>query len=262
MEGDNEGAKLVTNTSSPLGSFVQSITTSPPVEKVTDVENNVISNNQGELIDINNNNLIHGVAKLLRSATGLSSIVDGIFNNTTAHNASPVAFPGVVAGLVGDRGSTASEVPQQWWYTTPEPFANNTTNATETEVEPQTVVTVVIISIVVTILAILTAGGNLMVMISFKMDKQLQTVSNYFLLSLSIADFFIGVFSMPLYTVYLLMKWPLGPLVCDIWLSLDYTMSNASVANLLLISFDRYFFCDKTADLSGQKDPTEGSRYD
>jgi len=41
---------------------------------------------------------------------------------------------------------------------------------------------------------------------------------------------------MPLYTVFLLMnRWPLGPIVCDAWLSIDYTMSNASVANLLII---------------------------
>lgn len=107
---------------------------------------------------------------------------------------------------------------------------------------PYTTAEIAIISLVVAVLAVVTAGGNLMVIISFRMDRQLQTVSNYFLLSLSVADFAIGLVSMPLYTVYLLMKrWPLGPIVCDAWLSLDYTMSNASVANLLVISFDRYF---------------------
>lgn len=103
-------------------------------------------------------------------------------------------------------------------------------------------VNVILISIVASALSIATAGGNLMVIVSFKMDRQLQTVSNYFLLSLSVADLSIGIISMPLYTSYLITgHWPLGPLVCDIWLSLDYTMSNASVANLLLICFDRYF---------------------
>jgi len=107
---------------------------------------------------------------------------------------------------------------------------------------PYTTAQIAVIALVAAVLSVVTAGGNLMVIISFRMDRQLQTVSNYFLLSLSVADFAIGCVSMPLYTVYLLMnRWPLGPLVCDAWLSLDYTMSNASVANLLVISFDRYF---------------------
>lgn len=107
--------------------------------------------------------------------------------------------------------------------------------------EPLSIWEIIIISVFVSILVVLTAGGNLLVMVSFKMDRKLQTVSNYFLLSLSVADFAIGLISMPLYTVYILMnRWPLGPIICDAWLSIDYTMSNASVANLLVISVDRY----------------------
>lgn len=79
-------------------------------------------------------------------------------------------------------------------------------------------------------------------MISFKIDKQLQTISNYFLFSLAIADLAIGSISMPLFTVSTILgHWPLGPFVCDTWLALDYLASNASVLNLLIISFDRYF---------------------
>lgn len=100
----------------------------------------------------------------------------------------------------------------------------------------------VVIGIVATLLSFLTVTGNLMVMISFKIDKQLQTISNYFLFSLAIADFAIGLISMPLFTISTILgHWPLGPIICDTWLALDYLASNASVLNLLIISFDRYF---------------------
>ena len=105
-----------------------------------------------------------------------------------------------------------------------------------------TTLEIVLISLVAGALSLFTMSGNLFVIVAFKLDKQLQIISNYFLLSLAVADFTIGLVSMPLYTLYLLMGyWPLGPVLCDLWLSLDYTMSNASVANLLVICFDRYF---------------------
>ncbi|XP_029049354.1 muscarinic Acetylcholine Receptor, A-type isoform X2 [Osmia lignaria lignaria] len=100
----------------------------------------------------------------------------------------------------------------------------------------------VMIVIVAVFLSLTTVVGNIMVMISFKIDKQLQTISNYFLFSLAGADFAVGLISMPLFTLYTVLGyWPLGPFICDTWLALDYLASNASVLNLLLISFDRYF---------------------
>ena len=121
---------------------------------------------------------------------------------------------------------------------------NDTLNGTLADVDdfklPYSYPEMVLIAIVAGFLSLLTVAGNCMVMISFKIDKQLQTISNYFLFSLAVADFAIGLISMPLYTLYILAgRWQLGPHVCDTWLSLDYLASNASVLNLLIISFDR-----------------------
>uniref|UniRef100_A0A2C9JZ82 G-protein coupled receptors family 1 profile domain-containing protein n=1 Tax=Biomphalaria glabrata TaxID=6526 RepID=A0A2C9JZ82_BIOGL len=120
----------------------------------------------------------------------------------------------------------------------------------------RTTIEILLISLVVSLLSFLTAGGNLLVIVAFKLDKQLQTVSNYFLLSLAVADLTIGIVSMPLYTVYLMMGyWPLKALMCDIWLALDYTMSNASVANLIIISFDRYLSVTRPLTYRAKRTP-------
>lgn len=120
-------------------------------------------------------------------------------------------------------------------------FENSTNSNVSQDIFHNAAEIPIFIIIAGTVLSLATAGGNLLVIVSFKLDKQLQTISNYFLLSLAVADLTIGSISIPLMTYYTaLNEWNLGYLACQFWLSVDYLMSNASVCNLLLISFDRY----------------------
>ncbi|XP_033110882.1 muscarinic acetylcholine receptor M3-like [Anneissia japonica] len=97
-----------------------------------------------------------------------------------------------------------------------------------------------LISLSVFVGMIITIGGNVMVMMSFKIERRLHRPSNYFLLSLACADVIIGVFSMPIYAVYILLKcWPFSSFMCDLWSAVDFAVSEASVLNLIMISIDR-----------------------
>ncbi|XP_052442994.1 muscarinic acetylcholine receptor M5b [Carassius gibelio] len=115
---------------------------------------------------------------------------------------------------------------------------------------------VIIIATVSAVVSLITIVGNVLVMLSFKVNSQLKTVNNYYLLSLAFADLIIGVFSMNLYTSYILMGyWSLGNIACDLWLALDYVASNASVMNLLVISFDRYFSITRPLTYRAKRTP-------
>ncbi|KAL1257350.1 hypothetical protein QQF64_010594 [Cirrhinus molitorella] len=121
---------------------------------------------------------------------------------------------------------------------------------------PHSLWEVVTIATVSAVVSLITIVGNVLVMLSFKVNSQLKTVNNYYLLSLAFADLIIGVFSMNLYTSYILMgRWALGSLACDLWLALDYVASNASVMNLLVISFDRYFSITRPLTYRAKRTP-------
>ncbi|KAL2099369.1 hypothetical protein ACEWY4_005849 [Coilia grayii] len=135
---------------------------------------------------------------------------------------------------------------------------NSSTHDNSSDIHPVThsLWEVITIATVSAIVSLITIVGNVLVMLSFKVNSQLKTVNNYYLLSLAFADLIIGVFSMNLYTSYILMGyWSLGSLACDLWLALDYVASNASVMNLLVISFDRYFSITRPLTYRAKRTP-------
>nr|NP_523844.2 muscarinic acetylcholine Receptor, A-type, isoform B [Drosophila melanogaster]P16395.2 RecName: Full=Muscarinic acetylcholine receptor DM1 [Drosophila melanogaster]AAM68310.1 muscarinic acetylcholine Receptor, A-type, isoform B [Drosophila melanogaster] len=184
---------------------------------------------------------------LFKTVTTSTTTTTTTTTSTTTTTASPAGYspgyPGttLLTALFENLTSTAAS----GLYDPYSGMYGNQTNGTigfETKGPRYSLASMVVMGFVAAILSTVTVAGNVMVMISFKIDKQLQTISNYFLFSLAIADFAIGAISMPLFAVTTILGyWPLGPIVCDTWLALDYLASNASVLNLLIISFDRYF---------------------
>ncbi|XP_071960216.1 histamine H1 receptor-like [Antedon mediterranea] len=119
------------------------------------------------------------------------------------------------------------------------------TNSSTTNDNDATTMSLTIVIPVATFMvcvSIVTFIGNALVIHAIRTEKRLQTVSNYFIMSLAVADMLIGMIVTPL-SMFLFVsdKWILGIPVCQAWLSVDYVCSTASIFNLFILSLDRYW---------------------
>ncbi|XP_041965599.1 dopamine receptor D4a [Alosa sapidissima] len=84
--------------------------------------------------------------------------------------------------------------------------------------------------------------GNLLVCISVYKEKALKTTTNYFIVSLAVADLLLAVLVLPLF-VYAEFQdgvWSLNMTVCDALMTMDVMLCTASIFNLCAISVDRF----------------------
>jgi 5-hydroxytryptamine receptor 1 len=73
------------------------------------------------------------------------------------------------------------------------------------------------------------------------LERHLQNVANYLILSLAVADLLVACLVMPLGAVYeVSQQWTLGPELCDMWTSSDVLCCTASILHLVAIAVDRY----------------------
>lgn len=107
----------------------------------------------------------------------------------------------------------------------------------ETLQKPQVIVILVILGVI----NFAVIGGNLLVIASVFISTKLRTVTNFFIVSLAVADLCLGLVVLP-YSISLevLKIWIFGDIWCQIWLAVDVWMCTSSILNLCAISVDRY----------------------
>uniref|UniRef100_A0A914W248 G-protein coupled receptors family 1 profile domain-containing protein n=1 Tax=Plectus sambesii TaxID=2011161 RepID=A0A914W248_9BILA len=96
---------------------------------------------------------------------------------------------------------------------------------------------------------LLTVVANLLTIFILVRHRPLQkSISNLYILSLSVADLFIGVFVMTFMaaqTFAFRSYWPFGSFLCDLWQLGDFVLSTTSLYSICAIGLDRWWNLEK-----------------
>ncbi|XP_040041941.2 alpha-1D adrenergic receptor [Gasterosteus aculeatus] len=83
--------------------------------------------------------------------------------------------------------------------------------------------------------------GNILVILSVVCNKHLQTVTNFFIVNLAMADLLLSIIVLPFSaSLEVLGCWVFGRVFCNIWAAVDVLCCTASILSLCVISIDRY----------------------
>uniref|UniRef100_A0A4W5ND89 Alpha-1D adrenergic receptor n=1 Tax=Hucho hucho TaxID=62062 RepID=A0A4W5ND89_9TELE len=115
--------------------------------------------------------------------------------------------------------------------------STNSTSCTNITLDPQVIAVGVFLSVFILVAIV----GNILVILSVLCNRHLQTVTNFFIVNLAIADLLLSIIVLPFSaSLEVLGCWVFGRVFCNIWAAVDVLCCTASILSLCIISIDRY----------------------
>lgn len=104
-------------------------------------------------------------------------------------------------------------------------------------------VVVAVKSMVMGFIILAALFGNLLVMVSVMRHRKLRVITNYFVVSLALADMLVAIWAMCFNASVELTNgtWLFGYFMCDVWNSLDVYFSTVSILHLCCIRYVQLF---------------------
>lgn len=104
------------------------------------------------------------------------------------------------------------------------------------------VLTLIIKTSLMALIILASVFGNLLVILSVFRFRKLRIITNYFLVSLALADILVALVAMGFNaSVIIFGRWMFGYRMCDVWNSFDVYFCTVSILHLCCISVDRYY---------------------
>lgn len=139
-------------------------------------------------------------------------------------------------------------------------FGNETNSTVVIHALGYSTLHIVISSIVLTFMMIVVVIGNMLVIIAIATEKSLKNLQNWFIASLAVADFFVGLLIMPFSLANELMGyWIFGTVWCSIHSAMDVLLCTSSIMNICLISLDRYWSITQAVDYLKKRTPARAA---
>ncbi|XP_023654897.1 alpha-1D adrenergic receptor isoform X2 [Paramormyrops kingsleyae] len=98
------------------------------------------------------------------------------------------------------------------------------------------------VGVFLSVFILIAIVGNILVILSVVCNRHLQTVTNFFIVNLAIADLLLSIIVLPFSaTLEVLGCWVFGRVFCNIWAAVDVLCCTASIMSLCIISIDRVY---------------------